>query len=190
MNLETIRRTAVPLAALAVVMALPKAARAEAPAPATPKELVATYDMLADTILGGNRTERKLVLAILSTSYGHAQAAVGHAHAALKAGDAAGAQAAVQNVAIAVGQIATEGDNSVAAIRKRLLEGGHHANSEGEAQGVYEEGYVIVNKVGKKAFLESSQAISMMARKPTAEALDAEWKKVEAAWTLYVASAK
>jgi hypothetical protein len=190
MSFEMIRRAVVPVAAAALTMMIAQAAAAESPAPATPKELVATYDSLADTILGGNKTERKLVLAILASTYGHAQAEVGKAKAALAKGDAAGAQAAVQNVATAVGQIATEGDNSVVAIRKRLLEGGHHANSEGEAQGVYEEGYVILTKVAKKAFLDSSQAIAMTAKKPTAEALDAEWKKVEAAWTQHVASAK
>jgi hypothetical protein len=30
----------------------------------------------------------------------------------------------------------------------------------------------------------------MLARDPKADALDAEWKKVEAAWTKHVASAK
>jgi hypothetical protein len=188
MNLETVGRVAVPAFVLALV--LPYSASAQTAGPATPKELVASYDSLADTILAGNKTERKLVIAILSTSYGHAQAEAGKAKAALAKGDAAAATTAVQNVAAAVGQIATEGDNSVAAIRKRLLEGGHHANSEGEAQGVYEEGYVVVNKAAKKAFLESSQAIAMMSRKPTAEALDAEWKKVEAAWTQHIASVK
>jgi hypothetical protein len=191
MSFEMIRRTAVPVAALAVVMAMPMTAAAQhAAAPATPKELVATYDALADSILAGIKSERKLVLAILGSTYGHAQAELGRARQALAKGDAAAATTAVQNVATAVGQIATEGDNSVSAIRKRLLEGGHHANSEGEAQGIYEEGYVIVTKVAKKAFLESSQLISMTSKKPTAEALDTEWKKVEAAWTQHIASAK
>ena len=83
-----------------------------------------------------------------------------------------------------------EGDNAVAGVRKRLLEGGHHANSEGEAQGVYEAGYVVVNKAAKKAFLDSSQAIAMLGKAPAADKLDAEWKKVDAAWTQYVAAAK
>jgi hypothetical protein len=189
MSFEMIRRTAVSVAAVAIAMALPQASSAQ-PAPATPKELVASYDALADTILGSHKTERKLVLSILASTYGHAQADAGKAKAALAKGDAAAATAATQNLATTVGQIATEGDNSVAAVRKRLLEGGHHANSEGEAQGVYEEGYVIVTKAAKKALLESSQAIAMMAKKPTAEALEAEWKKVEATWTQHIASVK
>jgi hypothetical protein len=163
---------------------------AQSKAPATPPEMVATYNALADTILGSHQTERKLVRAILGATYGHAQAEMAKARQALKGSDAAAAKAAVENVAAAVGQIGTEGDNAVAGVRKRLLEGGHHANSEGEAQGVYEEGYVIVTKAAKKAFLDISQAIAMLAKAPKAEALEAEWKKVEAAWTQHIVSVK
>jgi len=174
---------------------LPTLASADAPpAPSTPKELVASYDALADTILGSHKAERKLVLAILATTYGHAQAEAARVHQALKAKDTAAAGAAIDNVATAVGQIGTEGDNAVAGVRKRLLEGGHHANSEGEAQGLYEEGYVIVSKAAKKEFLASSQALAMLAKNaksdPEGTAFDAEWKKVEAAWTKNIASAK
>ena len=63
-----------------------------------------------------------------------------------------------------MGQIGTEGDNAVAGVRKRLLEGGHHANAEGEAQGIYDEGYVVVTKAAKQAFLDASQALAMLAR--------------------------
>jgi hypothetical protein len=177
-------------AAGAMLLGVGTARAAETHAPSTPSEIVATYDALADTILGANRTEKKLVRAILATTYGHAQAEAARARAALKANDAAGATSAIENLAAAVGQIATEGDNAIAGIRKRLLEGGHHANSEGEAQGVYEEGYVIVTKAAKKSLLESSQALAMLARAPKADALDAEWKKVEAAWNQHIAGAK
>ena len=127
---------------------------------------------------------------ILAATYAHARSELGRARAALKAGDAAAAKAAVENLAAAVGQIGTEGDNAVAGVRKRLLEGGHHANAEGEAQGIYDEGYVIVTKAAKQAFLDSSKAIAMLAREPKADALDAEWKKVEAAWAKHIAAAK
>jgi hypothetical protein len=163
---------------------------AQSRTPATPPEMVATYDALADSILAGIKTERKLVLAILNATYAHAKVEARHAQAALKAGDAAAAKTAIENLAAAVGQIGTEGDNAVAGIRKRLLEGGHHANSEGEAQGIFDEGFVIVNKAAKKTFLELSQAIAMSAKAPKAETLDAEWKKVEAAWNQHIASAK
>jgi hypothetical protein len=175
---------------LAALVAGPGRAAAQGRTPATPAEMVAAYDALADTILGANKTERKLVMSILAATYGHAQGELARARQALKASDAAGAKAAVENVAAAVGQIGTEGDNAVAGIRKRLLEGGHHANSEGEAQGIYDDGYVIVTKVAKQAFLDSSKALAMLARDPKAEALEAEWKKVEAAWTKHIASVR
>jgi hypothetical protein len=149
--------------------------------------MVAAYDALADTILGANKAEDRLVRAILATAYGHAHAELGRARQALKAGDAATARAALENVAAAVGQIGTEGDNAVAGVRKRLLEGGHHHNAAGEAQGRFDEGYVVVTKVAKQAFLESSRAIAMLAREPKADALDAEWKKVETAWATHIA---
>jgi hypothetical protein len=173
----------------AVALAAP-AAHAQAPAPATPREIVVAYEALADTILGANKTEEKLVRAILAASYGHAQGELARARAALKAGDVAGARSAIENVATAVGQIGTEGDNAVAGIRKRLLQGGHHANAVGETQGIYDEGYVVVTKAAKQAFLESSKALAMLAREPKADALDAEWKKVEAAWAKHIAPSK
>ena len=174
----------------AILLAAPLAARAQGPAPATPPEIVAAYDALADTILGANKAEDKLVRAMLAASYGHAHAELTRARQALKAGDAAVARAAVENVATAVGQIATEGDNAMAGVRKRLLEGGHHHNAAGESQGIYDEGYVVVTKAAKQAFLESSKSLAMLAREPKVEALDAEWKKVEAAWSKHIAAAR
>jgi len=180
-------------AAAVLLSSLPIAASAADVAnltPATPPEMVATYDALADVILGSRRAEERLVRSILATAYGHAQAALGHSRAALKAGDAAGARAAVENLAASVGQIGTEGDNAVAGVRKRLLEGGHHYNASGEAQGVYDEGYVVVTRAAKQAFLDSSKAIAMLARDPKTEPLEAEWKKVQAAWVKYIPVAR
>jgi len=174
----------------AVLLSAALAARAQGPAPATPPEMVAAYDALADTILGANKAEEKLVRAMLAASYGHAHAELARARQALKTGDAAAARAAVENLAAAVGQIGTEGDNAVAGVRKRLLEGGHHHNAAGESQGLYDEGYVVVTKAAKQAFLDSGKALAMLAREPKAEALDAEWKKVEAAWSKHIAAAR
>jgi hypothetical protein len=186
-----LRRDAlVGVALTAALVGLPVAARGQTAPPATPAEMVSAYDALADTILGANKTEEKLVRAILAATYGHAQGEVARARQALKANDTAGARAAIENVATAVGQIGTEGDNAVAGVRKRLLEGGHHHNAAGESQGLYDEGYVVVTKAAKQAFLESSRALAMLAREPRADALDAEWKKVEAAWARHVAGAK
>src|SRR5881397_1725204 len=146
MKVGAIRAVAVAVVVLAGSGALPAAPPAQSRGPATPSEMVAAYDALADAILGANKAERKLVISILAATYGHAQSELTRARQALKANDAGAARAAIENLATAVGQIGTEGDNAVAGVRKRLLEGGHHANSEGEAQGVYEAGYVIVNK--------------------------------------------
>ena len=174
------------VAAIVLVSGAPILAAAQTRTAATPAEMVAAYDALADTILGANKAEDRIVRAILATAYGHAHAELGRARQALKAGDAATARAALENVAAAVGQIGTEGDNAVAGVRKRLLEGGHHHNAAGEAQGRFDEGYVVVTKVAKQAFLESSRAIAMLAREPKADALDAEWKKVETAWATHI----
>jgi hypothetical protein len=173
-----------------MILMAPATARAQSRTTATPPEMVVAYDALADTILGAKKAEDKLVRAILATTYGHAQAELARARQALKAGDAATAKAAIENVATAVGQIGTEGDNAVAAVRKRLLEGGHHHNAAGEAQGLFDEGYVIVTRAAKASFLDSSKALAMLARDPRADALEGEWKKVEAAWAKHIAPAK
>lgn len=155
---------------------------ADAPPPSTPPDLVATYNSLADSILAVKKSEANLVRSILSTTYGHAQAALARTRAATKGGDNAGAQSAIEALAAYVSQLGTEGDASVAGIRKRLLEGGHHHNAKGEQEGVYDEGFVVVTRKAKTAFLDSSKAIGAMAKSPNAAALDAEWKKVESTY--------
>jgi hypothetical protein len=115
------------------LLALPLAAQE------TPKSLVAAYDSLADTILALRAAEAGFVKALLD---GHRHAAEVLAHR----GDWEGAAAEVA-------LFANEGDNAVAGVRKRLLEGGHHHNSAAEEQGVFEEGYVIVTREAKKKLL-------------------------------------
>ena len=111
----------------------------------TKKSLVATYDTLADTILGAKRTEDNLVRAILED----------HAAASRRAFDAGKWEEAAAEMAL----FANEGDNQVGGIRKRLLAGGHHHNAEGEAKGIFEEGYVLVTKDAKKACLDAAAAL-------------------------------
>jgi hypothetical protein len=152
------------------------------PAVATPPEMVATYNTLADAILAVKKTEANLVRSILGATYAHARIQLERARQAIKAGDAKGSQAALENLASAVAQLGTEGDSAVGAVRKRLLEGGHHHNAEGEAKGIYDEGYVIVTRTAKQGFLDSSKAIAALARAPKADALEIEWKKVETTW--------
>ncbi len=163
--------------ALAAVGAPPAAAQ-NAPT-GTPTEMVATYNSLADGILALKKTEDSLVRSILAATLAHGQATLAKAQHAAQANDAKAARAAVEALAADAAQLATEGDNAVGAVRKRLLEGGHHHNAAGEAQGLYEEGYVVVTRAAKTKLLESSRAIAGMAAAPKADALGAEWKKVE-----------
>ena len=165
--------------AAAVAITLLAPAPVAAQAGGTPAEMVVTYNSLADGILGLKRTEENLVKSILAATVAHGHVNLGRALAAIEKGDAAAAKTAVEALASDVGQLATEGDNAVGAVRKRLLEGGHHHNSAGEAQGIYDEGYVIVTREAKAKLLASSRAIAGMAAAPDAGALKAEFKKVK-----------
>ena len=160
----------------------PAAARQGAPSPATPAPMVATYETLADGILALKKTEENLCRSILAATYAHAQVELARAQKSIAANDGKAAQAALESLAAAVGQIATEGDNAVAGVRKRLLDGGHHHNAAGEAQGVFDDGFVIVTRAAKQKLLESSRAIGQLSRAPKADALEAEWKKVAAVY--------
>jgi hypothetical protein len=128
----------------------------------TGKGLVGTYDSLADVILGAKRAEKGVVQAILETHRGHAAAA-------MKAGQ-------VEKAAAEIALFANEGDNAVGGIRKRLLEGGHHHNAEGEAKGVFEEGYVLVTRDAKKACLDAAKDLQAAADDAGRQAA---WKKFE-----------
>ncbi len=151
--------------------------------PATPAELIATYDSLATAILAVKNTEQNLVHSILSTSYAHANAAVARAQQALQSGDVAAARKALEELAAHVAQIGTEGDNAVAGIRKRLVEGGHHHNASGESQGVFDPGFVVVTKDAKRQLLECSRQIAQLAGSPTPQAVTENWLKVQKVWS-------
>lgn len=129
----------------------------------TARDLVSSYDSLADVILGAKKTEKNLVRAILQ---GHRA----HARAAMERGDAAAAAAGMA-------LFANEGDNAVGGIRKRLLEGGHHHNAEGEAKGIFEPGFVIVTRAAKKDCLDASMALQ---RAADAAGREAAWNRFEA----------
>ena len=122
--------------------------------------MVATYNTLADGLLALKRTEENLVKSILAASKAHGEVQLTRAKRAISANDAAGAKAAVEALASDVAQLGTEGDNSVRAVRKRLIEGGQHHNAAGEAQGIYDEGFVIVTQAAKQKFLDSSRSAS------------------------------
>jgi hypothetical protein len=158
--------------------------------PGTPAEMVATYNTLADGLLALKTTESNLVKAILAATRAHGEVQLARATKALASNDAAGAKAAIEALAADVAQLGTEGDNSVGAVRKRLIQGGQHHNAAGEAQGIYEEGYVIVTRAAKTKFLESSRKIAGLSGQPTAAALAAEWKTVEGVYADLLKAAK
>lgn len=170
-------RILIRLSLIAVVFgALPPVGAAEPDTSGTPAPLVSTYRSLADAILAVKESESNLVKSILATTYGHAEAALAQARGKIKARQPAKAE--LEKLAALVSQLGNEGDNSVAGIRKRLLEGGHHHNAEGEKQGVYDEGFVIVTRSAKKVFLDAAGAIGRLAASPDSAALEAEWQKV------------
>jgi hypothetical protein len=142
-RLRALRRSGVALLAIGA-LAAPAAAQGGGSQAATPAEMVATYNTLADGILALKDTETNLVRSILSAAHAHAQVQLDRARKAIAANDAAGARGAIEALAADVAQLATEGDNAVGAVRKRLLQGGHHHNAAGEAQGIYDEGFVVV----------------------------------------------
>jgi hypothetical protein len=143
----------------------------------TPQPLVATYESLADTILGAKQTEWNLVHSILASTYSHAQATVGGIKMKVEQGQ--DARAEIEALAELVGQLGNEGDAAVAAVRKRLLEGGHHHHSGGEEKGIYDEGFVIVTRAARKVFLDAANAIGKQGAKTDMAVLESEWKKVQ-----------
>ena len=169
--------TLVCLMALVLTTAVSVSAGAPERPASTPAQLVETYDSLADTILATKKTEWNLVHAILASTYLHAQGTYARATAKIGAGQDATAE--IEQLAALVSQIANEGDASVAAIRKRLVEGGHHHNAKGEEQGVYEEGFIIVTRAAKKVFLDSAGSIGKLSQSPDAAGLEAQWKIVK-----------
>ena len=184
LNVLNSLRLAIALALLALGVT-PAAAQRPADS-GTPAEMVATYNTLADGLLALKRTEENLVKTILATSKAHGEVQLMRAKRMITASDATGAKSAVEALASDVAQLGTEGDNAVAAVRKRLIEAGQHHNAAGEAQGIYDEGYVIITKAAKQKFLESSRRIAAMAGAPKADALDAEWKAVQATYSSVV----
>jgi hypothetical protein len=111
----------------------------------TKKSLVDTYNSIADSILAANKSEHNVVVVILENHH-HA------AMAAFKAGK-------FDDCAAEMALFASEGDNAVGGIRKRLVEGGHHHNAEGEEKGLFDTGFVVVTKAAKKAILASVAAM-------------------------------
>jgi hypothetical protein len=112
----------------------------------TPPAMVKTYDALADIILSIDALEVDFARAVLE----------GHRHAAsalFESGDFTGAAAQMA-------LFASEGDNAMGGVRKRLLQGGHHHHhADASVEGEFEPGYVIVTREAKKKVLAASAAL-------------------------------
>ncbi len=154
----------------------------------TPKEMVQAYSSLADGILDLKKTEWNMVNSILAVTYAHAEGTFHDAMAKVRAGGKD--KAPIETLADLVSQLGNEGDAAVAAIRKRLLEGGHHHHAMAETPGIYDEGFVIVTKAARKIFLDAAGEIGRMAAAPDATALDAAWKKVSTQYSNLMSEAK
>jgi len=165
------------LGCCAVLLVVPATATAANVDAATPAALVETYDSLADAILATKKTEWNLVHSILASTYQHADGVMRAAEHKLQAGQSARDE--IETLAALVTHLANEGDASVAAVRKRLIEGGHHHHSGGEQKGIYDEGFVIITREAKKAFLDAGKKIGRMSGTSDAAALRAEWSTVE-----------
>jgi hypothetical protein len=111
----------------------------------TPKSTAAAYGALADTILAVKHTEAEFVRAMLANHFRVAREFAAH-------GDS-------EKAAAEIALFANEGDNAIGGVRKRLLEGGHHHNADGEAKGVFEPGFVIVTRKAKEDAMAASAAM-------------------------------
>lgn len=124
---------------LAALMAVPGLAQK------TPATMTAAYDTLADVILGVRQAEADFVTAMLEQHFVAAKRAF-----AAEDWEKSAAQMAL---------FGNEGDNAIAGIRKRLVEGGHHHNAAGEEAGIFDEGFVIVTRKDKAGALAASKAL-------------------------------
>jgi len=112
---------------------------------ATPRTTVACYSSLADAILALHTTEEEFVRSMLDAHY----------QAARSFRESGKHEQAAAEMAL----FGNEGDNAIGGVRKKLLDGGHHHNAEGEAQGIFEPGFVLVTKKVKEGVLAASSAM-------------------------------
>jgi len=146
-------------AILAVALCQPTAVAQE-----TPPGMMSLYEALADTILSAKRAEAGFVRVVLE---GHRDAA----RADFERGDY---QRAAANIAL----FANEGDNAIAGVRKRLVDGGHHHHASDEGTDAYDPGFVIVDKAHKASLLEMA---AQMRRAKNNRAARETWQSFDAA---------
>ena len=124
----------------------------------TPTSMAETYEAMADAILGMRQVESSFVQSMLDHHF--------------MAAEMLNASGDFEDAAAHMALVANEGDNAIAGVRKRLLEGGHHFNAEGEEQGIFEPGFVIIDRKAKEALL---MATTEYRKATTDEAREAAW---------------
>jgi hypothetical protein len=141
-----------------LLVALVALAGISAYAQESPASMAATYSGIADAILALRQAEADFVRSLLSA----------HRHAAgayYRAGD-------FEMAAVEMVLFANEGDNAIGGVRKRLVEGGHHHNAEGERQGDYDTGFVVVTREAKQ---EIMAAATTLRRTSSTDEREAAW---------------
>jgi hypothetical protein len=150
--------------------------------PTTQTELVASYDQLANAILGSKNAETHLAKAICADAYRQAMDEFDLASKALAATNGQEAAIHLEQAAQAVYLISQEGDKAVAAVRNRLLEGGHHHHATAEIAAKYPLGFVVVTKEAQLALVAASKDVAKLASDAgaaTADTVANARKKVE-----------
>jgi len=125
--------------------------------------LVKVYSEHATTLLSVKETEELIVKEICADAFRQATHHLSLAAKAVAANNAGAAMGYIESAAGAVSMLANEGDKAVAAVRNRLLEGGHHHHATPEIAAKYDPGFVVVKKASKKALIEQAGAIGKLA---------------------------
>ena len=129
----------------------------------TNPHLVKTYDELATALLALNSTEKHVVMSILADAHDGAVNAMEAALQAFADDDRDLVSAKLEEAATWVGLIASEGNKSVALVRNRLLEGGHHHHANQDVSKKYDPGFVVVEKTEKQELLGVATALGKLA---------------------------
>ncbi|MEN8150958.1 MAG: hypothetical protein ABFS86_14145 [Planctomycetota bacterium] len=125
--------------------------------------LVKVYSEHATTLLSVKETEELIVKEIIADAARQANHRLSLATHAVKADKRPAAAEYVESAAGAVALIANEGDKAVAAVRNRLLEGGHHHHATPEIAAKYDPGFVVVTKTAKNGLLAQAKALGQLA---------------------------
>jgi len=152
------------IAVIAVAAGVAGFTYAAGPAPSgTSAGLVKVYSEHATALLSVKKTEELIVKEICADAFRQATHHLSLAIKADKSGNKEAAMSYLESAAGATAMLASEGDKAVAAVRNRLLEGGHHHHATPEIAVKYDPGFVVITKASKKVLLEQAGAIGRLA---------------------------